>query len=286
MSGRPGPTLERILLRNRRVAPMVSALLAGVGVPLRIIDVDERAILVRGEEAGAIDAERFPITVAGEPVGWVEGPRQARAIAAVIGYAVAREIDARSLADEALERYRELALIYDLAATLGTRLDVEAVAETAREEIGRLPAGGVPFVLLTEGDGRLLDPGERGAAPGQHVGDGIIGAVASSGSAELVNEPAADPRASAWERGQGAIICAPLRSEGSTIGVLGLAGALGTEYLAADLKLVTAIASLTGPALALAREHSAALQQAAVREIELQRRLARFHGEAPVPPAE
>jgi adenylate cyclase len=252
MSGRPGPTLERILLRNRRVAPMVSALLAGVGVPLRIIDVDERVILVRGEEAGAIDAERFPITVAGEPVGWVEGPRQARAIAAVIGYAVAREIDARSLADEALERYRELALIYDLAATLGTRLDVEAVAETAREEIGRLPAGGVPFVLLTEG----------------------------------VNEPAADPRASAWERGQGAIICAPLRSEGSTIGVLGLAGALGTEYLAADLKLVTAIASLTGPALALAREHSAARQQAAVREIELQRRLARFHGEAPVPPAE
>ena len=286
MSGRPGPTLERILLRNRRVAPMVSALLAGIGAPLKIVDADDRVILERGEGAGEEGSERFQITVAGDVVGWVEGPRQARAIAAVLGYAVARELDARSLADEALERYRELSLIYDLAATLGTRLAVDAVAETARDEVGRLPSGGIPFVLLAEGDGRLLDPHEVGASPGQRVGEGIIGTVASTGSAELINEPAGDPRATAWERGQGAIVCAPMRSEGTTIGVLGLAGPLGTQYVAADLKLVTAIASLTGPALALAREHASALQQAAVREIELQRRLARFHGEAPMPPAE
>ncbi len=286
MSGRPAPTLERILLRNRRVAPMVSALLAGIGVPLKVIDAEDRVILERGEQAASAEVERFPINAAGETVGWVEGPRQARAIAAVLGYAVARELDARSLADEALERYRELSLIYDLAGTLGTRLSVEAVAETARDEVGRLPAGGVPFVLLTEADGRLLDAGERGAAPGQQTGEGIIGTVVSSGAAELVNEPAADARATPWERGQGAIVCAPMRSEGATIGVLGLAGPLGTEYAAADLKLVTAIAALTGPALALAREHASALQEATVREIELQRRLARFHGEAPMPPAE
>lgn len=286
MAGRPAPTLERILLRNRRVAPMVSALLAGIGVPVRVLDQDGRVLLERGEASGATDVERFPISVAGQAAGWVEGPRQARAIAAVLGYAVARELDARSLADEALERYRELSLLYDLAATLGARLDVPAIAEAARGEVGRLPSGGTPFVLLVDGDGRLLDPSERGTAPGQRVGEGILGAVAASGSAELVIEPAADPRATAWEGGQGAIVCAPMRSEGATIGLLGAVAALGVEYAAADLKLVTAIAALTGPALALAQEHEAAMRRASVRELELQRRLSRLHGEAPQTPAE
>src|SRR6266576_81439 len=75
--------------------------------------------------------ERHPIVIDGTPVGWVEGPRPAGAIAAVLTYACAREADKRALAREALDRYRELNLIYDLADEIGATLETDAVARVA-----------------------------------------------------------------------------------------------------------------------------------------------------------
>ena len=49
-------------------------------------------------------------------LGWVEGGRSARGVASVLAYAAARERDKRSLANEALERYRELAPLRELLA--------------------------------------------------------------------------------------------------------------------------------------------------------------------------
>ena len=67
---------------------------------------------------------------------------------------------------------------------------------------------------------------------------------------------AADPRSSPDERALGALIVAPLRARGVAFGVIG-AGTDGPhEYEAGDLKVLTAIASLTGPAIAQARASS------------------------------
>jgi putative methionine-R-sulfoxide reductase with GAF domain len=257
--------LRRYVVRHRHVAPMLASLLAGTNARIRITDLDGEVILHREAGSGADGApgETFPILVEGQPVGWIEGPRPAGAIAAVLSYAVSREQDKRSLAQEALDRYRELNLIYDLAEQIGAVLEVAAVARVAAAEAGRLPGGGVGFVLLREGDERLVaaPAGEPGPIAEARAGVGVVGAVLG-GDPEIVNDVAADPRATTAERRMAALAVAPLRVRGERIGVVGTASETPTEYRAADLKILTAIAALAAPTLDQAAIHEAALAAA------------------------
>src|SRR5689334_1610891 len=239
--------LARLVVRHRHVAPMLSALLTGTNAGCRISDA-AGVVIVEREGAG-IGFEKFPIAVEGQTVGWVEGDRAGRAIAAVLSYAVAREADKRSLAREALDRYRELNLVYELADRLSGELDPEAIGRIVVGEASKLPAGGAAFLLI--GDDRLhaagLDAGAD-AAPldGVVSGEGIVGSIAASGIAEEVNDVAADPRATPAERVFASLIAAPVTARGKTLGVLGAASRTRVEFQAADLKLLAAIAAIAG----------------------------------------
>jgi hypothetical protein len=231
------PDLARLILRHRHVGPMLSALLTGTNAGVRITDEGGTVILER--EAAGIGSERHPIVVEGSTLGWVDGDRVARSIAAVLSYACAREADKRSLAREALDRYRELNVVYELAEALSGQLDVETIAAIVAAEAGKLPAGGHGSLLLEW----------RG---------GIAAAVAASQVAEEVNDVAADPRASVDERVFAAVACAPVVARGQTIAILLVGSTVPVEYQSADLKLLSAIAAIAGPALAQARAHEAA----------------------------
>jgi putative methionine-R-sulfoxide reductase with GAF domain len=242
--------LSRLIVRHRHVAPMLSALLTGMNAGVRITDASGAVVLER--EAGGIGFEHFPILVEGETVGTVEGDRMGRAIAAVLSYALSRESDKRALAREALDRYRELTLVYDLADRLGGALSVEEIAAIAIEQAGRLPAGGEGFLLLAADDGQLRAVGGEAPAPvtEAHPGEGIVGAVAVSATAEEVNDVAADSRTTVGESALASIIVAPLVARGVTVGVLGAGSATRVDYQGADLKLIAAIAAIVGPAIA------------------------------------
>jgi GAF domain-containing protein len=260
--------LRRLVTRHRHVAPMLSALLAGTDARVIVTDAAGEVILHRegSGPAGMVTTEvqRYPILLDGMPVGWVEGQRVAAAIAAVLGYAAAREHDKRSLAQEALERYRELNLIYDLADQIGATLEIPAVAAVAVHEAGRLPAGGTGFLLLRTARG-ALEPtddaeGQAGLA-GARAGVGILGAVLD-GEAEIVNDVGSDPRSTTAERGIASLIAAPLKVRGQRIGIVGAASDQAIEYRAADLKVLTAIAALAAPTIDQARAHEAVLRTA------------------------
>ncbi|HKG18646.1 MAG TPA: GAF domain-containing protein [Candidatus Limnocylindrales bacterium] len=249
--------LERLVVRHRHVAPMLSVLLGATNAAVRISDAAGTTILER--EAGGIGSDRFPIVVEGETLGWVEGDRIARAVAAVLSYAAAREADKRSLATEALDRYRELNLVYDLAEDLSSLVSVAAIGQAALSEVNRLPGNGVGFLLLGGSAGAGLttpDGVPVGPVNDLPVGDGIVGRL-GDGEPAIVNEPARDPRATDLERTLGAIVVAPLRARGHAIGVIGAATSEPYEYRASDLKVVSAIAALTGPAIEQARTREA-----------------------------
>ncbi|CAN5483980.1 hypothetical protein BH20CHL7_BH20CHL7_01540 [soil metagenome] len=241
--------LRRLVVRHRHVAPMLSVLLASTNARVRITDSAGEVILDRQAGSAAADApvERHPINVEGSTVGWVDGPRPAGAVAAVLSYAAAREADKRALAREALDRYRELNLIYDLAEQIGATLEVDAVAAVAVEEAGRLPSGGEGFIILADGP------------DGERLQAGILGAI-FAGDAEIVNDVVSDPRATATERGTASLVAAPLRVRGERLGVIGTRSASPIEFHASDLKVLIAIASLAAPTLDQARTHEAALR--------------------------
>jgi transcriptional regulator with GAF, ATPase, and Fis domain len=247
--------LARLIIRHRHVGPMLSALLSGTNAGVRISNEEGLVILER--EASGIGFEKFPITVEGRTVGWVEGDRAARAIASVLSYAVSREADKRSLAREALDRYRELNLVYQLADRLSGELHIDAVGRIVVAEASKLPAGGTGFLLVLDGAGLLhpvaAGPGHDAAPIPEEGAQGIVGAVAGSAVAEEVNDVAADPRATAAERAYASLIVAPIVARGQTIGVLGAGTRTRVDYQAADLKLIAAIAAIAGPAIAQTR---------------------------------
>lgn len=240
--------LRRLVTRHRHVAPMLSVVLAATDARVRITDLEGGVILDRQVGAVPADApvERHPITVEGATVGWVEGPRPASAVAAVLSYAAARETDKRALAREALDRYRELNLIYELADEIGATLEVDAVLEVAVREAGRLPSGGEGFAILRDGPG------------GTRLENGLLGAILA-GDAEVVNDVAADPRSGDADRDMASVVAAPLRVRGERIGVIGTRSATPVEFHASDLKVLTAIASLAAPTVDQARTHEAAV---------------------------
>ena len=226
--------LNRLVRRHRHVAPMLSALLGGTQAAVRITDADGETILERDAARLAGATDRFPIVGEGETLGWVEGDRVARAVAAVLSYAAAREADKRSLAGEALDRYRELSLVYDLAERLNAETSAEGIADIAAHEAGR---------LLRDGSGSLTT----------EPAGGILGAVATSGVAELVSDVASDTRATEDERRFASLAVAPVTSNGRPIGVLAAGTPRQHDMSSADLKLLTAIALLVGPAIERAR---------------------------------
>ena len=251
--------LRRLIVRHRHVAPMVSSLLASMDAAVTIRDGEGAVILERGGPGGAGPGGAGPgdpvirqdVVVDGDMLGWVEGGRTARGIAAVLAYAAARERDKRSLANEALERYRELSLIYDLAATIGGSDTVEPVVHAAVTELSRLPHDARGFVLLADGAMLRTAPGadgEGGPIGEARAGVGIVGEAAVSGGSELVEDSATDSRATAPERAGGSLVVAALRAGDVTLGVLG-ATATGGPFRSSDLKVVTAIAALAGPAI-------------------------------------
>jgi hypothetical protein len=223
------PDLSRLIVRHRHVAPMLSALLGGTRAAVRIVDASGKMILERDASRIQDDPGRFPILVDGATLGWVEGDTTARAVAAVLSYACAREADKRSLAQEALDRYRELNLVYDLAERLGGDLDTEDVVAVAEEEAGKLVRGGRGML-------------RRGAT-------GVLGAVESSGVAEIVTDLGGDPRADGEERSFASIAAAPVTARGTTLGVLAVGSDAQRELTSADLKLLTAVAAIVGPVL-------------------------------------
>ena len=241
--------LRRLIVRHRHVAPMLSVLLASTNARVTITDATGELILDRqaGDAPADAPVERHPITVDGATVGWVDGPRPSGAIAAVLSYACAREADKRALAREALDRYRELNLIYDLAEQIGATLEVDAVAAVAVSEASRLPSGGEGFLILRDGpDGASLE-------------SGVLGAI-FAGEPEIVNDVAGDPRATGTERAIASLVAAPLRVRGERLGVIGTRSATPVEFHASDLKVLTAIASLAAPTLDQAATHEAAIR--------------------------
>jgi putative methionine-R-sulfoxide reductase with GAF domain len=242
---------------------MLSALLAATDARAHITDADGETVLDRDSRSIEEDApiERHAILVEGETVGWVEGPRPASAIASVLSYACSRETDKRSLASEALDRYRELNLIYDLADRIAGSPHLADIAAVAVDEASRLPTGGTGFLLLESPTPGRLTPHPLGENASlfaeQPATEGLLGA-AYAGDPEIVNDVAADPRAVATDRIAASLIVAPLKVEGARLGVIGTASKESVLFQAGDLKILTAIAALTAPFVSQAHRYESA----------------------------
>lgn len=165
----------------------------------------------------------------------------------------------------------EYEVLLEIGVKLSGTLDLQTVLETALETAEQVCQAETSSIWeLDEETQELFFRVVRGRAAGEirnlrvPVGHGIVGSVAASGEAELVNDVAADARWHGDARGfhTRAILTVPLRVRGSVIGVLQLLNPVGRErFTEEDLQRMTLFAGVLAPSLQNARLYEAQERQ-------------------------
>ncbi|WP_449241719.1 GAF domain-containing protein, partial [Desulfovibrio sp.] len=162
----------------------------------------------------------------------------------------------RAIADETLQKYRELALlhrsVFALNNTLRLRDTTQALLEECRE--GAVPAD-LGCVFLESG-GSFASAGCFGAPSatlGGVPGSRLFREVVESGRGEIVNDLSHDSRWAGEAAGVRAMLVLPIISPVRLVGVLVLAARETGPFRAAHLKHLSTLASVAGIAVSNAQ---------------------------------
>ncbi len=173
---------------------------------------------------------------------------------------------------ESDRRLSEYETLLDIGVKLSGTLDLGTVLELALENAEDVCRAETSSVWeLDEERRELYFRVVRGRAAGSirgmrvPVGQGIVGSVALSGEAEVVNDVAADPR---WHGDPSgtfqtrAILAVPLIAQGSVIGVVQLLNPVGRDrFTAGDLWRMRQFAAILAPTLQNARLYASQRRQ-------------------------
>ncbi|MGL5195525.1 MAG: GAF domain-containing protein, partial [Chroococcales cyanobacterium] len=212
------------------------------------------------------EGESYPIELSGEVLGWVRGGEGAKSVRNLLVYLAKKELEKKQLAHEALDKYREITLLYNISQKLTACLDIKQVAKVVLDEAQRMiksSRGSIRLLNSSTGELETLAQfGQEGEEPAfLKVGEGIVGQVIASSIGEIVNEVSSDPRKAADEIPVKSLIAVPLKTNDRVIGAISVSTLSGHSYAAGDLKLLTMLASQAASALENAILHESKLEE-------------------------
>jgi hypothetical protein len=168
-------------------------------------------------------------------------------------------------------RLAEYEMLLEIGVKLSGTLDLPTVLERALETAEEVCRAETSSIWDVDEDKQELSfRVVRGRAAGEirnlkmRIGEGIVGSVARSGVAEVVNDVAADSRWHGDPKGfqTRAILTVPLVVQGSAIGVLQLLNPVGRErFTDGDLRRMGLFAGVLAPPLQNARLYAQQQQQ-------------------------
>lgn len=248
--------------------------LANSGLPLRIFDVQQNILL----DQASVEMPAYPIILGGDTLGWVCGDYAAQGVAVLLSHLIRQEATNRDVADEALELYRELNLLFKLSEKLSVSLELAAVSTVILEEANRLIQATSGAIITFDDNREILMTmrsfGSQLPSDGiYHPGVGIIGQLAFSPHGEIVNDAPSDPRYTVEDGAFSSLMCAPLKAKGQMIGILLLVNKDSVTYTSGDFKLLLTLASLAAPVLDNARIYERTIYEAHIRETQLHKRI-------------
>ncbi|MFN7378332.1 MAG: adenylate/guanylate cyclase domain-containing protein [Pseudanabaena sp.] len=223
------------------------------------------------------DLNKIPVMLSDEILGWVMGKEQVEQVADFLSYIVNREFEQKTLAADALDKYREINLLYTISSKLSTCLDVKEIGTLVIEEASRLiPCTSASVMLHSYQTNCLEIVSAKGTAEDINsfqvsANVGIAGHVYATGRAELVNDATKDPRYVINENDCYAIICAPILTKDRAIGVVNISNSEPVSYTSQDLKLFTAIVTQASGAI-----ENALLHESKLREQRIKNNLERY----------
>jgi HD-GYP domain-containing protein (c-di-GMP phosphodiesterase class II) len=165
-------------------------------------------------------------------------------------------------------RLAEYEMLLEVGIKLSSSLDPTIVLEQALQDAEHFCQAETSSIWELDEDRRdLFFRVVRGRAAGSirgmrlPLGEGIVGSVALSGEAEVVNEVTADPRWHGDPSGSfqtRAILAVPLLAQGRVIGVVQLLNPVGRDrFTEGDLRRMRQFAAILAPTLQNARLYAA-----------------------------
>ena len=162
---------------------------------------------------------------------------------------LAQSQEKRDVASEALERYREINLLYDIAETIGATLDINAIPKLVLSEATQVIQSEIGAVFLPHSDNDELV---------------VKSSFGSDAADDLLRDPVGYLVIQVYETGRPDIytalslasslidqaLCVPLKMQGKIMGVIMLGRTAGKQvFTASDEKLLMALASQTAIAI-------------------------------------
>ena len=255
------------LLAKKEVSSILSGILNAIGTPISIQDT-EGNLLIDNPKTPPLG--KYPVELAGEVIGWVIGSEKASPIASLLTHLAKNELEKKTLARETLDKYKELNLLYNISGRMTACLELKEVAKLVLDEARRLIAANSGSVMLLNQEtgkfeviaafGQQYEP----KAPIQ-IGQGIAGNVVLTGKGEIVNEVFSDNRFVKGHNIVNSLICAPLKIQDQSIGVINISSEEAFNYTAADFKLFMALAYQASSAIENAILHENKLQQERIK---------------------
>ena len=199
--------------------------------PIAILDADK--VLIIGEVPST--TEQAPIMADGELIGWISGT-PTPSLALLIAHLFLSEQEKSVLLKEALDKYRELHLLYGLSEKLDACPDCAEISRLILNEALRTMAPDSAEVLLLNAD-KLEMSADFGTLSQQYVmlGSGLVRKVFEKGRAELLclEIPGGEVYAA---------MGAPLKAKDQVIGVFWMERQSSEPYTAKDLNFLNTIA--------------------------------------------
>jgi len=247
-----GPVNFQKIATKKEVVALLEYLNQETGIAIQIHDAEGKRLV--GASSGN-SLHRYPVEFGDRVMGWIAGSEKAVAVVNLISYLMKQEFEKKALANELLEKYREITLLHDITTQITASLELKEVAQLVIEGVGKLiEATGGSILLLNQKTGELESLSSIGQAfPPQEslkLGKGLIGRIAHTGKGEIVNDIAADPRFIDYQGPIESLICVPLKTKEQMNGVIffwnqevdELSKRTAIAYNSEDLKILTMFA--------------------------------------------
>ena len=120
------------ILSERKVSELVKKIISAMDSPVIIQDKDGM-ILVDGS-IGDVTISEYPVMNSEDVIGWIRGSKSASSIALLLTHLAETESVKKELVRELLAKYKELALLYNIAERITISPEIKEVAKLVIEE--------------------------------------------------------------------------------------------------------------------------------------------------------
>ncbi|MDY0019015.1 MAG: adenylate/guanylate cyclase domain-containing protein [Anaerolineae bacterium] len=221
--------------------------------------------------SAALPESTLPLQVAGESYGTLiaRGPDVQRSDAQALLHLtcvnltrlLSCTLDARELAQETLDRYREINLLYRMAETVGISLDPDEIPHLILEEAAHVIQADVGAVVL-QGQGGAQACTLYDVAASSRLLEEIVLVATPDSLTEPRSGILTTDQLPSYVQSLGSVLCVPMKVHERYVGSVNLGRVVGQPvFTAGDQKLLLALSGQAGAAIENARLFASLKQQ-------------------------